>query len=137
MTDYFNSNGEGSTDVKKESNKDVLGYKCVLSSKASEESMVCNRTKSTMFSKMVPNYSVNLIHSWHCSMQANFARWEPAHGRFNFGHPWRQYLKIGASLRSCAYCIEALNGCLDSENQVTKNLNLTMFFLLTNPLLSK
>ncbi|XP_060673975.1 aluminum-activated malate transporter 10 [Ziziphus jujuba] len=91
VAQYFNSNG-GSTDGNKESNKDVLGYKCVLSSKASEESM------------------------------ANFARWEPPHGRFNFRHPWRQYLKIGTSLRSCAYCIEALNSCLDSENQAPEHL---------------
>ncbi|KAF3434213.1 hypothetical protein FNV43_RR25316 [Rhamnella rubrinervis] len=91
VAEYFNSSG-GSTDSNKESNKDSLGYKCVLSSKASEESM------------------------------ANFARWEPAHGRFNFGHPWKQYLKIGASLRSCAYCIEALNGCINSENQAPEYL---------------
>ncbi|KAM7491520.1 hypothetical protein LguiA_034441 [Lonicera macranthoides] len=63
-------------------------YKCVLNSKATEESM------------------------------AGFARWEPAHGRFNFKHPWKQYLKIGASMRNCAYCIETLNSCLNSENQV-------------------
>ncbi|KAI7736978.1 hypothetical protein M8C21_027254, partial [Ambrosia artemisiifolia] len=62
------------------------GYKCVLNSKSSEESM------------------------------ANFARWEPAHGRFNFRHPWKNYLKIGASSRSCAYCIETLTSCLDSKN---------------------
>ncbi|RZC69637.1 hypothetical protein C5167_032758 [Papaver somniferum] len=29
-------------------------------------------------------------------LQANFARWEPAHGNFGFRHPWTQYLKIGA-----------------------------------------
>ncbi|KAL6128530.1 hypothetical protein ACLB2K_071885 [Fragaria x ananassa] len=50
-------------------------------------------------------------------VQAKFARWEPAHGGFNFYHPWKQYLKIGASLRSSAYCIEALRGCMDSESQ--------------------
>ncbi|KAJ9539095.1 hypothetical protein OSB04_031828 [Centaurea solstitialis] len=55
------------------------GYKCVLNSKATEEAM------------------------------ANLAGWEPAHGRFKFRHPWRQYLKIGASMRSCAYCIETLD----------------------------
>jgi len=53
------------------------------------------------------------------SLQAKFARWEPAHGRFNFKHPWQQYLKIGASMRSCACCVEALKRCIDSENQVT------------------
>ncbi|KAK6935583.1 Aluminum-activated malate transporter [Dillenia turbinata] len=72
--------------------KNLQGYKCVLNSKATEDSM------------------------------ANFARWEPAHGRFNFQHPWRQYLKIGASIRRCACCVEALNTCLSSENQAPEHL---------------
>ncbi|XP_009359585.2 LOW QUALITY PROTEIN: aluminum-activated malate transporter 10-like [Pyrus x bretschneideri] len=89
VADYFNDSGDfaGSD---KESDKKLLGYKCVLVSKATEESM------------------------------ANFARWELAHGRFNFRHPWKQYLKIGASMRNCAYCIEALNGCVSSENEVSE-----------------
>ncbi|GER33765.1 aluminum-activated malate transporter [Striga asiatica] len=41
-------------------------YKSVLNSKANEESL------------------------------ANFAWWEPPHGKFKFGHPWKQYVKIGA-----------------------------------------
>ncbi|KAM7278835.1 hypothetical protein ACFE04_005969 [Oxalis oulophora] len=81
--EYFNQNDDG-----EKSNGKLLGYKCVLNSKASEESM------------------------------ANFARWEPAHGRFNFRHPWKLYLKIGASMRSCAYCVEALRSCLNSEYEV-------------------
>ncbi|CAN1139027.1 Aluminum-activated malate transporter 10 [Linum perenne] len=63
-----------------------IGYKCVLTSKAAEEAF------------------------------ANFARWEPGHGIFSYRHPWKQYLKVGAALRSCAYCIEALNGCINSTN---------------------
>lgn len=55
-------------------------------------------------------------------MQENFARWEPAHGQFNFRHPWKKYLKIGGSSRSCAYCIETLTSCLDSKNQVPESL---------------
>ncbi|PIA48868.1 hypothetical protein AQUCO_01300043v1 [Aquilegia coerulea] len=76
---------EDALEIDEESRKNFQGYKCVLNSKASEEAL------------------------------ANFARWEPGHGRFSFRHPWKQYLKIGASLRSCAYCIEALNGCINSE----------------------
>ncbi|PWA49943.1 aluminum-activated malate transporter 10 [Artemisia annua] len=68
------------------------GYKSVLNSKASEEAM------------------------------ANLARWEPAHGRFKFRHPWKQYLKVGASMRSCAYCIETLNGFISSEVQAPELL---------------
>ncbi|KAL5747704.1 hypothetical protein ACOSP7_024720 [Xanthoceras sorbifolium] len=83
VSQYFDHSDEKSDSE----DKALLGYKCVLNSKATEETM------------------------------ANFARWEPAHGRFNFRHPWKQYLKIGASMRSCAYCIEALNGYINSENQ--------------------
>ncbi|XP_019169831.1 PREDICTED: aluminum-activated malate transporter 10-like [Ipomoea nil] len=48
---------------------------------------------------------------------ANFARWEPAHGQFNFQHPWKQYLKIGASIRACACCIETLHSCINQETK--------------------
>ncbi|MED6111715.1 hypothetical protein PIB30_054892 [Stylosanthes scabra] len=73
----------------KEKSKSALlqGYKSVLGSKASEESL------------------------------ANLARWEPGHGRFRFCHPWKQYLKIGALARECAYKIETLNTYLNSEIQ--------------------
>ncbi|KAM6557791.1 hypothetical protein CsatB_004810 [Cannabis sativa] len=83
IADYFSGNNN------KESEK---SYKCVLSSKAAEDTM------------------------------ANFARWEPAHGRFNFRHPWNQYLEIAAAMRSCAYCIEAFNGCIKSENKAPEQL---------------
>ncbi|KAL0002337.1 hypothetical protein SO802_016118 [Lithocarpus litseifolius] len=86
--------------------KRMQGYKCVLNSKATEEVM------------------------------ANFARWEPAHGRFNFRHPWKQYLKIGTSMRKCAYCIEALNSCINSEIQapdyLKKHLSDVCMLLSTN-----
>ncbi|XP_073309268.1 aluminum-activated malate transporter 10-like [Primulina huaijiensis] len=85
LADYF-GNDENADNTKKEAPKKILlSYKCVLGSKVTEESL------------------------------ANFARWEPAHGGFNFGHPWKEYLKVGASLRSCAYCIEALNGSINSD----------------------
>ncbi|MBA0583828.1 aluminum-activated malate transporter 10 [Gossypium raimondii] len=90
VTQYFNQSGEGTNSKEEATDNKLQGYKCVLSSKASEESM------------------------------ANFGRWEPSHGQFNFRHPWKQYLKIGASMRSCAYCIEALNSCIKSENQAAK-----------------
>ncbi|KAK1404659.1 aluminum-activated malate transporter 8-like [Heracleum sosnowskyi] len=64
------------------------GYKSVLNSKASEESL------------------------------ANFAWWEPGHGKFKFSHPWKLYLKTGVLIRQCAYHIEALNGYLNTDVQV-------------------
>ncbi|KAB2087791.1 hypothetical protein ES319_A04G129200v1 [Gossypium barbadense] len=43
--------------------------------------------------------------------------WEPMHGRFQFRHSWKQYLKIRALIRRCAYRIESLNGHLNSGIQ--------------------
>ncbi|PON63135.1 Aluminum-activated malate transporter [Parasponia andersonii] len=65
----------------------LQGYKSVLNSKTTEETL------------------------------ANFAKWEPGHGRFLFRHPWKQYLKIGALVRQCTYQIEALNSHLTSDMQ--------------------
>ncbi|XP_024991831.1 aluminum-activated malate transporter 8-like [Cynara cardunculus var. scolymus] len=77
-----------SADISNEQDKSSLAaYKSVLNSKATEESL------------------------------ANFAWWEPGHGKFGFSHPWKQYLKIGVVTRQCAYHIEALNGYLDPKFQ--------------------
>ncbi|MCE6984829.1 hypothetical protein EI534_47255, partial [Pseudomonas frederiksbergensis] len=54
---------------------------------------------------------INLIYN----TQAHLARWEPGHGRFRLRHPWKQYLKIGALTRGCAYKIETLNNYLNPE----------------------
>ncbi|CAA0822533.1 Aluminum-activated malate transporter 8 [Striga hermonthica] len=63
-------------------------YKSVLNSKANEESL------------------------------ANFAWWEPPHGKFKFGHPWKKYVKIGALIRECACLIETLNSYnINSKSQ--------------------
>ncbi|KAJ0971101.1 hypothetical protein J5N97_019060 [Dioscorea zingiberensis] len=68
------------------------GYKHILSSKPSEDSL------------------------------AILARWEPGHGCYGFRHPWNQYLKIGAAMRLCAYCLESLAGCIDSQTQVPESM---------------
>ncbi|KAA8516805.1 hypothetical protein F0562_017085 [Nyssa sinensis] len=65
----------------------LQGYKSVLNTKTTEESL------------------------------ANFGRWEPGHGRFKFRHPWKQYLKIGALARQCAYEFEALSAHINSDIQ--------------------
>ncbi|KGN46529.1 aluminum-activated malate transporter 10 [Cucumis sativus] len=98
VSEYF-ENDDDTEEMKnnedeKNNNSKVEGYKCVLNSKASEESM------------------------------ANFARWEPAHGRFGFRHPWKKYLEVGGVMRKSAYCIEALHGCLNSEIQAPNSLKL-------------
>ncbi|XP_052200134.1 aluminum-activated malate transporter 8-like [Diospyros lotus] len=48
---------------------------------------------------------------------ANFAWWEPGHGRFKFRHPWKQYLKIAALSRKCACHFEALCAYINSDIQ--------------------
>ncbi|EPS69609.1 hypothetical protein M569_05152 [Genlisea aurea] len=47
---------------------------------------------------------------------ANFAWWEPCHGRFGFGHPWMMYLKIATLCRECAYLIQTLNASSSSHS---------------------
>ncbi|KAJ7977422.1 Aluminum-activated malate transporter like [Quillaja saponaria] len=48
---------------------------------------------------------------------ANFAKWEPWHGRFGFSYPWDRYLKTGEVLRELAAIILSLKGCLQSSRQ--------------------
>lgn len=96
VSEYFENDDtpEKKNEDQENHNSKVEGYKCVLNSKASEESM------------------------------ANFARWEPAHGRFGFRHPWNKYLEVGGVMRKSAYCIEALHGCLNSQIQAPNSLKL-------------
>ncbi|KAH6814741.1 hypothetical protein C2S51_023759 [Perilla frutescens var. frutescens] len=79
--EYFETMNEKS----QEARASMLGYKVILNSKATEESLV------------------------------NFAKWEPRHGKFRYWHPWDQYLKVGSLTRECACRIDALNTCLNSE----------------------
>jgi len=81
VEDYFAAEASGGS---KQPSSKAEGYRCVLNSKASEDS------------------------------QANLARWEPPHGRFGFRHPYGQYRSVGAAMRHCAYCVEALAGCVRS-----------------------
>ncbi|GMH07346.1 hypothetical protein Nepgr_009186 [Nepenthes gracilis] len=76
--------------ISKEDESSLLGYRSVLNSKSMEETL------------------------------ANFARWEPAHRRFRFSHPWKQCLKVGALARQCAYRIDVLNAYLVPDFQVWK-----------------
>ncbi|XP_044970438.1 aluminum-activated malate transporter 10-like [Hordeum vulgare subsp. vulgare] len=89
VEDYFADQADGKQQPPSAA---AEGYKCVLNSKASEDS------------------------------QANLARWEPGHGRFGFRHPYEQYKKVGAAMRHCAYCVEALSGCVRSEIQAPEHV---------------
>ncbi|KAK4432607.1 Aluminum-activated malate transporter 8 [Sesamum alatum] len=77
----------GAVSSKNEGKSFLEAYKSVLNSKVTEESL------------------------------ANFAWWEPGHGRFRFHHPWKQYLKVGAMVRECACLIETLNRYINSKPQ--------------------
>ncbi|CAN7089203.1 aluminum-activated malate transporter 10 isoform X2 [Brassica rapa] len=88
VAEYFKKRDVSTNENEDETNLKVQGFKCVLNSKGIEEAM------------------------------ANLARWEPAHGSFNFRHPWQQYVKIGAAMCRCAYCLENLSICMNYETEV-------------------
>ncbi|XP_059436142.1 aluminum-activated malate transporter 13-like [Corylus avellana] len=48
---------------------------------------------------------------------ANFAKWEPWHGKFGLSYPWGKYLQIGEHLREIAATILSLKGSLQSPRQ--------------------
>ncbi|KAJ7527142.1 hypothetical protein O6H91_16G039000 [Diphasiastrum complanatum] len=67
-------------------------------------------------------YHSSLLSSQKEESLANFACWEPPHGRFGWRHPWRKYVQIGIALRHCAYSVLALHCCLRSDIQAPKEL---------------
>ncbi|KAK2990500.1 hypothetical protein RJ640_019780 [Escallonia rubra] len=54
--------------------------------------------------------------------QANFAMWEPWHGKFGLSYPWEKYLQIGEVTRELASTILSLKGCLQSSRQPSPTL---------------
>ncbi|VFR02110.1 unnamed protein product [Cuscuta campestris] len=48
---------------------------------------------------------------------ANFAKWEPWHGKFGFSYPWDKYMEIGEALRELAALVISLKGCIQSSSQ--------------------
>lgn len=91
VDDYFAADAEEEEKRDPKASKSE-GYKCVLNSKASEDS------------------------------QRNLARWEPAHGKFGFRHPYGQYPKLGTAMRHCAYCVETLHSCVGAEVQAPEHV---------------
>lgn len=58
--EYFNDSGSSSDDDK-ESDKKLLGYKCVLTSKATEEAMVFNNNIIAKFLQVICKYALSDI----------------------------------------------------------------------------
>ncbi|KAK6935003.1 Aluminum-activated malate transporter [Dillenia turbinata] len=87
INEYFNemeTNGD-----QQKSSEDFIykGYKAVLDSKSSDETLALH------------------------------ASWEPRHSRHCYTYPWQQYVKLGAVLRHFGYTVVALHGCLQTEIQ--------------------
>jgi hypothetical protein len=89
VEDYFSDHDAATTGTgaRRTLSEKASRYKFVLNAKANEDSL------------------------------ANLAKWEPGHGKFRFRHPYGQYQKVGAAIRCCAYCIDALATCVGSEAQ--------------------
>ncbi|KAL2323939.1 hypothetical protein Fmac_022997 [Flemingia macrophylla] len=92
VMEYFNDLATPAT--QDESSEDPIyeGYKAVLDSKASNETL---------------------------ALQAS---WEPRYSRFCHKIPWHQYARVGAALRHFCYTVVALHGCLQSEIQTPKSI---------------
>ncbi|XP_057523820.1 aluminum-activated malate transporter 8-like [Amaranthus tricolor] len=81
--------------------------------KVIDDEMMAMNTK--MDDKFLQSHKSILSSKTNEENLANFARWEPGHGRFRLRYPWTQYVKIGALARQCAYHIETLTGFINTE----------------------
>ena len=111
MEDYFSS-----TDDKKKNKSDASFSSCkaILNTKSKEESLVqasfhCCWCKFPWSNDLEQRLIVS---------QANFAKWEPWHGKFGLNYPWNRYLQIGEVLRELAATVLSIKGCLQSPRQV-------------------
>ncbi|CAH9137288.1 unnamed protein product, partial [Cuscuta epithymum] len=80
-------------------------YFAILGEKKSSPSPDVNRCKCVLYSKS------------NNETLANFAKWEPWHGKFGFSYPWGKYLEIGEALRELAAIVVSLNDCIHSTAQ--------------------
>lgn len=55
-------------------------------------------------------------------MQLKAARFEPPHGKFFLGYPWRLYRDVAENLRFAYHDVVALDSCLRAEIQAPLHL---------------
>ncbi|KAL5065843.1 hypothetical protein RYX36_027580, partial [Vicia faba] len=87
MNEYFYGEFDFSGDVKSSEDPIYKGYKVVLDSKSTNETLALH------------------------------ASWEPRYFRYCHKFPSQQYVKVGTVLRQFGYTIVALHGCLRTEIQ--------------------
>ncbi|KAL5864043.1 hypothetical protein ACOSQ3_001557 [Xanthoceras sorbifolium] len=85
-------------------------YFSIGNEKENQPKFSCSSCKSVLYSKSKDE------------SLANFARWEPWHGKFGFSYPWKKYLQIGEVLRDVAVATLSLKGCLRSPRQSSETL---------------
>ncbi|KAF7828554.1 aluminum-activated malate transporter 12-like [Senna tora] len=92
VNEYFYGETEASEDIKSSEDPIYKGYKAVLDSKSTDETLA--------------------LHS----------SWEPRHSRYCHKFPWQQYVKVGTVLRQFGYTVVALHGCLRTEIQTPRSV---------------
>ncbi|XP_022893684.1 aluminum-activated malate transporter 12-like [Olea europaea var. sylvestris] len=90
VNEYFSN--EETSDTTNKSSEDPIdkGYKAVLDSKSTDETLALH------------------------------ASWEPRHSIHCYRFPWQQYVKLGGVLRHFGYTVVALHGCLRTEIQTPR-----------------
>ncbi|XP_054824984.1 aluminum-activated malate transporter 12-like [Prosopis cineraria] len=92
VNEYFHGETEASEDMKSSEDPIYEGYKAVLDSKSTDETLALH------------------------------ASWEPRHSRYCHRFPYKQYVKVGAVLRQFGYTVVALHGCLRTEIQTPRSV---------------
>ncbi|KAJ1428946.1 Aluminum-activated malate transporter [Sesbania bispinosa] len=92
VNEYFYGEVENSDDIKSSEDPIYKGYKAVLDSKSTDETLALH------------------------------ASWEPRHSRYCHRFPWQQYVKVGTVLRQFGYTVVALHGCLRTEIKTPRSV---------------
>ncbi|GMJ06050.1 aluminum-activated, malate transporter 12, quick-activating anion channel 1 [Hibiscus trionum] len=94
VNEYFNDSEIKENQEKSSEDPIYKGYKAVLDSKSTDETL------------------------------ALYASWEPRHSKHCYRFPWQQYVKVGAVLRQFGYTVVALHGCLQTEIQAPRSVRI-------------